>query len=392
MDTGKTYMQKIDYSILFFIFLLMCFSLLAINSGSGQYYSNDPTFFVKRQVIWFVIGFFALAGMMIFDYDLYKNLTYTMYGVGLLLLLLVAFSPLGVFQNGAQSWLDIGIGTFQPSEFMKIFLILALAKVMSSITRRKEVSFKSDVIIVLKIMALFIPPFLLVLREPDLGTALVLTSIVATMLLMSGITWRMLTLLFTLVVVGLGTLVWMFFYRIDLFSLFIKKHQLDRFYGWLSPEEHSAGYGYQLVEAMKGIGSGQLYGSGYLQGVQTQTNRVPELHTDFIFTVIGEEFGFVGATVLIIIYFLMFYRMIIIAATCNNLYGTYLVSGIIGFLVFQVFENIAMTIGLMPITGLPLPFVSYGGTSLLTNMVAIGLVLNVGMRTKHYMFQVDEDN
>lgn len=392
MDTGKTYMQKIDYSILFFIFLLMCFSLLAINSGSGQYYSNDPTFFVKRQVIWFVIGFFAVAGMMIFDYDLYKNLTYTMYGVGLVLLLLVAFSPLGVFQNGAQSWLDIGIGTFQPSEFMKIFLILALAKVMSSITRRKEISFKSDIVIVLKIMALFIPPFLLVLREPDLGTALVLTSIVATMLLMSGITWRMLTLLFTLVIAGLGTLIWMFFYRIDLFSLFIKKHQLDRFYGWLSPEEHSAGYGYQLVEAMKGIGSGQLYGSGYLQGVQTQTNRVPELHTDFVFTVIGEEFGFVGATVLIIIYFLMFYRMIIIAATCNNLYGTYLVSGIIGFLVFQVFENIAMTIGLMPITGLPLPFVSYGGTSLLTNMVAIGLVLNVGMRTKHYMFQVDEDN
>ncbi|MBP3952731.1 rod shape-determining protein RodA [Bacillus suaedae] len=392
MDTGKTYMQKIDYSILFFIFLLMCFSLLAINSGSGQYYSNDPTFFVKRQVIWFVIGFFAVAGMMIFDYDLYKNLTYTMYGVGLLLLLLVAFSPLGVYQNGAQSWLDIGIGTFQPSEFMKIFLILALAKVMSSITRRKEISFKSDVMIVMKIMALFIPPFLLVLREPDLGTALVLTSIVATMLLMSGITWRMLTLLFTLVIAGLGTLVWLFFYRIDLFSLFIKKHQLDRFYGWLSPEEHSAGYGYQLVEAMKGIGSGQLYGSGYLQGIQTQTNRVPELHTDFIFTVIGEEFGFVGATVLIIIYFLMFYRMIIIAATCNNLYGTYLVSGIIGFLVFQVFENIAMTIGLMPITGLPLPFVSYGGTSLLTNMVAIGLVLNVGMRTKHYMFQVDEDN
>jgi rod shape-determining protein RodA len=391
MEDRKTNIQQIDYTILFLLFILMCFSLLAIYSGSGQYYSEDPTFFVERQVVWFVIGFIVVATIMIIDYDIYKNFAYVFYGFGLLLLLLVAFSPLGVFKNGAQSWLNLGIGTFQPSEFMKIFLILVLAKTMTSITtKRREVSVRSDLIIVTKIMAFFIPPFLLVMGEPDLGTALVLLSIVATMLLMSGVSWKMLSLITFLVITSIILLIWLFFYQFDIFSLFIKQHQLDRFYGWLNPEEHSAGYGYQLVEAMKGIGSGQLYGNGYLQGIQTQSNRIPELHTDFVFAVVGEEFGFIGATLLIVTYFLMFYRMIDIAATCNNLYGTYLVSGIIGFLVFQIFENIAMTIGLMPITGLPLPFVSYGGTSLLTNMVAIGLVLNVGMRTKHYMFQVDE--
>ncbi len=127
-----------------------------------------------------------------------------------------------------------------------------------------------------------------------------------------------------------------------------------------------------------------------MEGVQTQGDAIPEIHTDFIFTVIGEEFGFLGAMVLLVVYFLLFYRMIMIALTCNNLFGTYLVSGIVGLLVFQVFQNIAMTIGLMPITGLALPFISYGGSALLTNMLAIGIVLNVQFRTKDYMFKSKE--
>ena len=127
-----------------------------------------------------------------------------------------------------------------------------------------------------------------------------------------------------------------------------------------------------------------------MQGVQTQSDTLPEIHTDFIFAAIGEEFGFFGAMVLLVTYFLLFYRMIMIALTCNNLYGSYLVAGVIGLLVFQVFQNIAMTIGLMPITGLALPFISYGGSALLTNMLAMGIILNVNMRTKHYMFEARE--
>lgn len=170
----------------------------------------------------------------------------------------------------------------------------------------------------------------------------------------------------------------------------IEPHQLDRIYGWLDPDSDTSGIGYQLNQAILGIGSGQLFGAGFLEGMQTQSDVIPEIHTDFVFTVIGEEFGFLGAMVLLVIYFLLFYRMIMISLTCNNLYGSYLVAGVVGLLVFQVFQNIAMTIGLMPITGLALPFISYGGSALLTNMMAIGIVLNVHYRTKNYMFTSED--
>lgn len=163
-----------------------------------------------------------------------------------------------------------------------------------------------------------------------------------------------------LAILGISVLVWLYNAHFDIFSIFIKSHQLDRILGWLDPDGDTSGIGYQLNLALQGIGSGQFYGSGFMQGVQTQSDTLPEIHTDFIFAAIGEEFGFFGAMVLLVTYFLLFYRMIMIALTCNNLYGSYLVAGVIGLLVFQVFQNIAMTIGLMPITGLALPFISYG--------------------------------
>ncbi|QOY36476.1 rod shape-determining protein RodA [Anaerobacillus isosaccharinicus] len=391
MKEQKSIMHQIDYTILFLLFILMCFSFLAIYSGSGQYYSNDPAFFVKRQVIWFIIGFIVMGVIMMIDYEIVKKFSYYFYGIGIFLLLLVSYSPLGIYKNGAQSWLNLGFGTFQPSEFMKIFLIMALAQLLSTITVNEGINnIKSDFKTVFKILAIALPPFLLILNEPDLGTAVVIASIIFTMVFMSGVSWKVLSVFASLVIVMIGTLVWLFFNLPNVFAIFIKDHQLERFYGWLKPWEYSSSYGYQLVEAIQAIGSGQLVGKGYLEGTQTQRNVIPELHTDFIFAVIGEEFGFIGAIILLITYFLLIYRMVLIGLNCKNLYGTYLIAGITGFLVCQIFENIGMTIGLMPITGLPLPFVSYGGTSLLTNMIAIGIVLNVGMRTRHYMFETED--
>ncbi|WP_227936539.1 rod shape-determining protein RodA [Alkalihalobacillus deserti] len=393
MEERKTGFQQIDYTLLFLLFVLMCFSLLAIYSGSGQYFSDDPTYYVKRQIVWFVVGIIVMVSIMILDYDLFKNFSIPFYGMGVTLLLLVAYSPLGVFRNGSQRWLDVGSMEIQPSEFMKIFLIVALAHMLYRVTVNKGTKdLKSDLIIVAKVCAIGLPPFFLILTQPDLGTALVIASIMATMLLMSGVAWRILTVLGLGAVGGILTLIYFHNYNFKLFTLFIEPHQLERIYGWLDPYEHQGTYGYQLVNAMRGIGSGQLYGSGFMNGIQTQSDRIPEIHTDFIFTVIGEEFGFLGATILIVTYFLLFYRMVIIALTCNNLFGTYLVSGVIGLLVFQVFQNVAMTIGLMPITGLALPFISYGGSALLTNMIAIGIVLNVNIRTRHYMFETKESS
>ncbi|MBP3949823.1 FtsW/RodA/SpoVE family cell cycle protein [Bacillus suaedae] len=392
MEERKTGFQQLDYTLLFLMFVLMCWSLLAIYSGSGQY-SDDPTFYVKRQLIFYGLGVVIMVGVMILDYDFFKYLSIPLYGLGLVALLLVAYSPLGVYKNGSTRWLDIGIAEPQPSEFMKIILIFALAHLLFRITAdRGKKDIKSDLIIVAKVFAVGLPPFFLILTQPDLGTALVVASVIATMLLLSGVAWRILLFLGLSAFTGILTLIWLHNNHFELFSTFIEPHQLERIYGWLSPYEHQGSYGYQLVMAIRGIGAGQLHGSGFMQGVQTQSDTIPEIHTDFIFTVIGEEFGFLGAMVLIVTYFLLFYRMIIIALTCNNLYGTYLVAGVIGLLVFQVFQNIAMTIGLMPITGLALPFISYGGSALITNMLAMGIVLNVNMRTRHYMFETEEQS
>ncbi|WP_100373823.1 rod shape-determining protein RodA [Bacillus sp. FJAT-45037] len=391
MEERRTNLQQIDFTLIFLLFVLMCFSLLAIYSGSGQYYIEDPTRFVRRQAIFFGVGAIVMVAMMVLDYDLFKNFSIPLYILGMISLMLVSFTSLGVHKNGATRWLDLGVAEPQPSEFVKIFVILALAHLLYKITtERRDKDLKSDMMVVVKVLAVGLPPFFLILQQPDLGTALVIASIIATMLLMSGIAWRLLLALGGLVISGIMMLVWLHFNYFEFFTKFIKGHQLERIYGWLDPEGYASGYGYQLTQAIRGIGSGQLYGSGFLQGVQTQSDNIPELHTDFIFTVIGEEFGFIGATILLVTYFLIFYRMIIIALTCNNLYGTYLVAGVIGLLVFQVFQNIAMTIGLMPITGLALPFISYGGSSLITSMLAVGIVLNVGMRTRHYMFQTEE--
>ncbi|OIJ09256.1 rod shape-determining protein RodA [Anaerobacillus arseniciselenatis] len=391
MHERKTYFQQLDYTLLFLLFLLMCISLLSIYSAAmaGQY-NIDPSFFVKRQVIWFLIGTFLMVAAMLLDYDLFKNFTIPLYVVGLLLLIGVHF--FGVERNGSQRWLGIGNNLFQPSEFVKIFLVLALAHLLFLITKdHRDRTLKEDLVVVAKVLAVGLPPFALILVQPDLGTALVIASIMGTMLLMAGVSWKIFAALGTGITFFLGTLVWLHNNYYEFFTNnIIRPHQLSRIYGWIDPESDPGGMGYQLLNAMQGIGSGQLYGKGFADGVLSKSGAVPEIHTDFIFTVIGEEFGFLGATILIVIYFLLFYRMIIIAFSCNNIYGSYLVAGVIGLLVFQIFQNIGMTIGLMPITGLALPFISYGGSALLTNMIAIGLVLNVNIRTRHYMFSSDE--
>lgn len=177
---------------------------------------------------------------------------------------------------------------------------------------------------------------------------------------------------------------YVFFNYVDLLiSLeILEPHQLERIYGWLYPEQYASSYAMQTLSATRGIGSGQLLGTGFLNSVQAANASIPEMHTDFIFAVIGEEFGFIGSTIVICIFFLLIYRMVMLAMACKDLYGTYIIAGIAGMLTFQIFQNIAMTIGLMPVTGIALPFISYGGSAFMTNMIAVGIVINIGMRQK----------
>lgn len=393
MQERKTPLQQLDFWLLFYLFLLMCISLIAIYSASSaDQYQVGPAHFTQLQLIYFAIGTIVMVSMVVIDYDMFKNFSIPLYLLGMILLLAVHFA--GVEVNGAQRWIDLPVvGRFQPSEFVKVFLIITLAHLLAHITKiPREKGFRSDIGIVAKILAVGLPPFLLILVQPDLGTALVVAAVIFIMIIMAGVTIRMITLIISLAAGFIGFLVFLHNYFYEIFTTYVfRPHQMSRIYAWLDPNADVSSEAYQLDQAMQGIGAGRLYGSGFTQGVKTQSGSIPELHTDFIFTVIGEEFGFVGATVLIVVYFLLLYRMIIIAFTCNNAFGTYIVAGVVGLLSFQIFQNIGMTVGLVPITGLALPFVSYGGSALITNMMAVGLVLNVNIRTRHYMFGEEED-
>lgn len=378
MEKDKPLLQRIDFSLITIILLLAAFSLISIYAAEGAYYA-------KRQIIWYIGGFAVLAGSMIIDYRRLKTLALPMYVVGLILLVIVAI--FGEEKKGAQRWIDLGSFNFQPSEPMKIFLIIMLGYLVVRAQEKYTKSLRNDFNITMQVAVVSIIPFAFILRQPDLGTSLVLVGIVATILLVAGISWRILT---GLAVAGVGLITWLtflYFVNFDLFSKFIREHQLERIYGWLDPVGNIQNFGYQLIMGLNSIGSGQLLGKYFDESAVTPQHQwIPEAHTDFIFAVIGEEFGFIGTSILISLFFVLIYRLIQIALTCNDMFGSYIVAGIAGSLVFQIFQNIGMTIGLMPITGLALPFISYGGSALLTNMIAIGIVLNVAMRTKEYMF------
>jgi rod shape-determining protein RodA len=384
MTKEKSVWQQLDYGLLFILLLLSICSMAAIYSAThtdtvfGQYY------FLTRQAIWYGVGFVALFCVLLVNYRHLKTFSVALYFFGITLLLLVML--IGEEVKGAKSWIPLFGFNLQPSELMKLFLVIALAHFLVHEQAKHPVpTFKSDLILTLKMGIITFIPFLLILIQPDLGTALCLIAILGAMILVAGISWRVILLLvflFASLIVGLVVL---YFVNFELFSKIIEDHQLVRIYGWLDPYSSPGSYGYQLLQALMAIGSGHLMGKGFAEGVQAR-GYIPEVHTDFIFAVIGEEFGFIGTSILIAIYFVLIYRMVQIALSCNDTFGSYLVAGIIGLIVFQVFQNIGMTVGVMPITGLPLPFISYGGSSLITMMMAMGLVLNVHMRTKSFMF------
>jgi rod shape determining protein RodA len=383
MKKVKKQEVHIDYLLVGIIFGLFLFSLLAVYSGSGQYETADPYYFVKRQVIWYLIGTAAMISVARFDYELLERLAIPFYALGVALLLLVHF--FGTYRNGSQRWISFGLFEVQPSEFMKVGLILFLAVILKKVGAQR-MNFMESIPLTAKLAVFTIIPFALILIQPDLGSALVIAAVLFTLLIVSGISYQMILLMLAMFTGLIGFLVFMHNHFFDLFIKVIKPHQLDRVYGWLNPAEFSSSYGYQTTQAILGIGSGELSGSGFNQGTQVQSGRIPEAHTDFIFSVIGEEFGFIGAVILISLYFLLIYRLILIAMNTSNMFGVYIAAGVAGLIAFQVFQNIAMTIGLMPVTGLALPFVSYGGSALLTNMIALGLVFSIQIRSKKFMF------
>jgi rod shape determining protein RodA len=372
------YFRELDLYIILIVLGLAVFSYIGITGAvPGQDYP-------QKQLLWYGIGFVVMTAVLLVDYSYVRLVAPALYIAGLLLL--AGLRVFGHESKGALSWYKLPGGIqFQPSELMKIFLILMLAWYFSLREEQgKGLERFSDLLVPFLILAV---PLVLILQEPDLGTSLVLIWSAGFMLISAKIRWQHVLILFLVLAIIVAALVGLYLWDREAFFKVIKPHQWNRLISFINPDAVPADLRYQVEQSLIAVGSGQLLGKGLFQGTQGRYQWVPEVHSDFIFTVIAEEHGFVGASLLLLLFFLLLYRMFQIAADAKDTFGVYVIMGIVGMWIFHILENIGMTIQLMPITGIPLPFISYGGSSLLSNFVALGLVLNIGMRRKKIMFK-----
>lgn len=382
---SKHWLRKIDWILVALLTILAIISVTTISSamGGGQYSAN----FSIRQIIYYILGTIIALVIMLISPKKIRNNTYILYFIfcvlliGLLILPETSITPI---INGAKSWYSFGPVSIQPSEFMKVILILALAKSVSNHNRFTfNKSFQTDLVLFFKIIGISIVPMALILLQNDLGTTLVICAIIIGIMLVSGITWRILAPLFIVAFVFGGTIILAIIYKPTLIEslLGVKMYQMGRINSWLDPYSYSAGDGYHLTESLKAIGSGQLFGKGFNHGEV----YIPENHTDFIFSVVGEEMGFLGAVVLLLIFLALIFHLIRLATKVESPFSKIFIIGYVSLLVFHILQNIGMTIQLLPITGIPLPFISYGGSSLWSLMVGIGVVLSIHFHQRQTM-------
>jgi rod shape determining protein RodA len=329
----------------------------------------NPHTYLKKQLLWAVIGLILMFAVSFVDSRRLRSWTPFVYGATVLGLLAV-FATHAV--NGAHAWINLP-GGFQvePSEFAKVALVLALATVFSQSRWRGTPGLRS----VLLALACAAPLLALVVKEPALGVALVLLAVTATMIVLSGTKLRIIAALTVIVAAAVA---------LAGGTHLLKSYQLTRFTSFLHPSADLAGAGYNAAQAKIAVGSGGMFGTGLFHGQIVAGNYVPSQQTDFIFTVAGEELGFVGTLTIVVLLFIVIVRAIRIAARADDLFGVLIASGVAIWFAFQSFVNIGMTIGIMPITGLPLPFVSYGGSAIFADMIAIGMLQSV--RRHHSVF------
>ncbi|OLS34248.1 FtsW/RodA/SpoVE family cell cycle protein [Bacillus sp. MRMR6] len=387
MDKLTKNADRFDWTltlILFMLFLVSCISIYSAQS-SGQYDGN----FLKMQIFWYIVGSVIISITIFFDSYQLRKLAWYLYGLGLLLLIGIILAPetIAPIRNGAKSWYIIpNLGSIQPSEFVKTFLIITLSLVA---TKHQETyldkTVKTDFWLLLKLGVVTAVPLGLIMMQPDLGTSLVLISILVGFILVSGITWKIIFPVFLLGASLAGSILYLVITKPELLEKHVDTYQFNRIYSWLDPVNHQSNAGYHLMKSLSAIGSGMLTGKGLGNGEV----YVPEGHTDFIFSVIGEEYGFVGGSIVIGLFFLLIYHLIKTALDTNDPFNTYICTGIISMVTFHVFQNVGMTIQVLPITGIPLPFISYGGSSLMGNMFAMGIVYSIRYHHRNYMFSSD---
>jgi len=378
----RTFESRIDYSLLLPVLLLLSIGVTAIYIAVSHDYPNNALQIVGQQVVWILLGFLISFIVMFFNTKFLWKMTPFLYllGLGLMILPLVFYSESLVASTGAKNWVSIrGVTLFQPSEFMKISYILMLSRVVVKFlqqNRNYERTIALDLFLIVKLALYTLPVLLLLALQSDLGTALVFSAIYCGIVLLSGVSWKIILPVF-LTVSLLFTVFMLIFIsnggRAFLHGLGMPTYQINRISAWLHPFEYAQTVTYQQAQGQIAIGSGGLLG----QGFNVSNLLVPVRESDMIFTVIAEDFGFLGSSLVIVIYLFLIHRMLQITIKSNNQFYTYISTGLIMMLLFHIFENIGAVTGILPLTGIPLPFISQGGSSIVSNLIGIGLLLSV---------------
>lgn len=365
----KRFLRNIEWGILICSIILLIIGLIALFSATqGSDYSE-----FKKQILWFIISIPIIVVVMLVDYNTIAKFSPFFYGIFILLLIGVLFTePV----NGARSWYEITETLkFQPSELAKIFVIMFIATILVRLQKnnKNDINKITRLLLILVIIAL---PLGLIIIQPDYGTAMAFVVASCLMLFAAGIDKKYIIVALLLIAIGIPLA----------YNFVLPEHAKTRIQVFLNPDIDPRGAGYNIIQSKLAIGAGQLLGMGILKGNQTQLGYLYPKTTDFIFSVIGEELGFIFSAAVIVLYVIMITKSIYVAKTAKNDLGSYIAIGIAGIFLFHMVENIGMTMGLLPITGVPLPFVSYGGSSMITNFMCIAMLLNISGRRQKTIF------
>ncbi len=358
---------NIDWTLAGLVLTVCLLGIINIYSATAPYKIVATPYYIK-QFYWLLVGSCIALLVCAVDYHILEDFTYWLYGI--LIVLLVAVLVVGRSTMGATRWLNLGLFNVQPSELMKIVVIITFARFFNNYHAIGGMTVK-DMLIPLGILAV---PALLIMKQPDLGTAILVILIALSMAVYNGLRWST-VLTFVLVTIPMAWLGW---------SYFLRPYQKNRVLDFLNPERSRLGSGYHIIQSKIAVGSGGFFGKGYVKGTQSQLRFLPEQHTDFAFSVFAEEWGFVGCLVLIILYLSLVLWGLNIARRCNDRFGALIAVGVTAMLFWHIVINMGMVIGMFPVVGVPMPFFSYGGTSMITSMVGIGILQNISMR--RFMF------
>ncbi|ORO94819.1 FtsW/RodA/SpoVE family cell cycle protein [Streptococcus mitis] len=378
--------SRVDYSLLLPVFFLLVIGVVAIYIAVSHDYPNNILPILGQQVAWIALGLVIGFIVMLFNTEFLWKVTPFLYilGLGLMVLPIVFYNPSLVASTGAKNWVSVnGVTLFQPSEFMKISYILMLARVIVQFTKKHKEWRRTvplDFLLIFWMILFTIPVLVLLALQSDLGTALVFVAIFSGIVLLSGVSWKIIIPVFVTAVTGIAGFLAIFISkdgRAFLHQLGMPTYQINRILAWLNPFDFAQTTTYQQAQGQIAIGSGGLFG----QGFNASNLLIPVRESDMIFTVIAEDFGFIGSVLVIALYLMLIYRMLKITLRSNNQFYTYISTGLIMMLLFHIFENIGAVTGLLPLTGIPLPFISQGGSAIISNLIGIGLLLSMSYQT-----------